>query len=204
MTAPLVSVSLREPRIRPVPHLEERHLEAFRVAYEHRRDRPDAMLTRALDAWFGPHGAGVIEWRSDDQEEPLASARTGRSCHEGEYGEEVVVTMSASDRLSAYCTREGSPSFASLVRFLAALVRDEHVIPRDHRRSLLDRLSPMQQRITPLLVKGMSEREIGRELSRSHHTIHEHVKSIYQALRVRSRIDLRDVWLARAPDEPSD
>lgn len=202
MTALLAPVSEREPRDRPVTPSDRNPLDAFRVAYEHRRAEPAEMLTKSLRAWCGRSAAGAIEWHASDEPRPVADARHGSPAEPDAPDDAIVVTVSPSDRLSAWCDHEDRASFTSFVRFLAAIVRDEHVVPRDHRRALEARLSAMQRRITPLLVKGMSEREIGRELARSHHTIHEHVKAIYAALRVRSRIELRDLWLGRSQDTP--
>lgn len=57
-------------------------------------------------------------------------------------------------------------------------------------QALLGRLSPAQQRVLPLLVRGLKEEDIGTELKRSRHTIHDHAKSIYAAAGVRSRLEL--------------
>ena len=55
---------------------------------------------------------------------------------------------------------------------------------------LLALLSPMQRRVLPFLLKGCTEDEIALEINRSKHTVHDHAKRIYDAVAVKSRIDL--------------
>ncbi len=70
----------------------------------------------------------------------------------------------------------------------------------EHREAILERLTPAQRRILPHLVDGLSEAEVGRQVGRSAHTVHDHTKSIYQTLNVGSRLQLRDLWFGRRPD----
>lgn len=69
------------------------------------------------------------------------------------------------------------------------------VRPRVVRRRLLERLSPVQRTVAPLLAAGHTEKVIARLLDRSAHTVHEHAKAIYLAWGVRNRFELRDRWL---------
>lgn len=72
---------------------------------------------------------------------------------------------------------------------------------RNH-RLLLDRLTPAQRRIAQLMLQGVTEREIANRISRSQHTVHEHVKAIYRAWNVRSRAEFMAVWLSAATVSP--
>ncbi len=63
--------------------------------------------------------------------------------------------------------------------------------------SLLSKLSQTQRRIVPLLMEEKSERDIATAIQRSRHTVHEHVKAIYQAWDVHSRHQARELWLGR-------
>lgn len=73
------------------------------------------------------------------------------------------------------------------------------IAPLRHREELLARLTDAQQRVFPLLVEELSEREIGDRLDRSPHTIHDHVKAIYTTLGVNSRTELLTLWLTGSP-----
>lgn len=92
-----------------------------------------------------------------------------------------------------------------------------HFVRSDvHKARLRSKLSHLQGRLLELLAEGQSERLIAETLGRSRHTIHEHVKIIYQTLGVSNRMELRDLWLGRpkpkfnrcevpldAPDNPT-
>lgn len=71
------------------------------------------------------------------------------------------------------------------------------VEPERARERLLSGLSETQRRIVPLLIQEKSEREIAEALNRSKHTVHEHVKAIYQSWGVHSRHQAREKWLGR-------
>jgi DNA-binding NarL/FixJ family response regulator len=45
-----------------------------------------------------------------------------------------------------------------------------------------------------LLAKGLSQRQISQRVSRSLHTVHDHVKGIYAALGIKSRYQLYVLW----------
>ena len=66
---------------------------------------------------------------------------------------------------------------------------------RSH-RVLLERLTPAQRRIAQHMLHGMTEREIANRISRSQHTVHEHVKAIYRGWNVRSRSEFMAAWLS--------
>jgi DNA-binding CsgD family transcriptional regulator len=71
--------------------------------------------------------------------------------------------------------------------------------PGRFQETLLGKLSQTQRLIVPYLIEEKSEREIASALDRSRHTIHEHVKAIYQSWDVHSRHQAREVWLGRPP-----
>ncbi|MBY0307435.1 MAG: helix-turn-helix transcriptional regulator [Phycisphaerales bacterium] len=60
--------------------------------------------------------------------------------------------------------------------------------------ALMDRLTTPQQAVAKLLLEGMTESEAGVALHRSKHTVHDHVKSIYAAFNVQSRVELVLRW----------
>lgn len=70
--------------------------------------------------------------------------------------------------------------------------------------ALMDRLTPPQQSVAKLLLEGMTEAEAGKTLHRSKHTVHDHVKSIYAAFNVQSRVELVLRWteLMTEPGRP--
>lgn len=51
-------------------------------------------------------------------------------------------------------------------------------------------LTPAQQRVFNLLVEGMIEKQIARELDISPHTVHNHIRAIYRAFGVHTRAEL--------------
>jgi DNA-binding CsgD family transcriptional regulator len=81
-----------------------------------------------------------------------------------------------------------------------AIVRAYHrrfVALREHREEIKRRLTPAQRKIVPLLVEGLSESQVAARVGRSAHTIHDHTKTIYHALGVSNRLQLRDLWFGR-------
>ena len=70
-----------------------------------------------------------------------------------------------------------------------------------HRQALLTKLSRPQQEIIPYLLDGMSEQQIADTVDRSKHTIHDHIKTIYNRWCINSRIQLVSTWLT--PTQPS-
>jgi DNA-binding CsgD family transcriptional regulator len=56
--------------------------------------------------------------------------------------------------------------------------------------SVARQLSDAQQRVLRLILQGLSEKEVAARLHLSPHTVHTHVKNVYQALQVHSRGEL--------------
>lgn len=48
-------------------------------------------------------------------------------------------------------------------------------------------LSPTERTVLSLLMRGLTERQVGNELDRSHNTVHVHVRNIYRKVGVTSR-----------------
>ncbi|MDX2114579.1 MAG: helix-turn-helix transcriptional regulator [Planctomycetota bacterium] len=83
---------------------------------------------------------------------------------------------------------------------LASAYHTGFVEPMLRREGLLRLLSPAQRELAPLLAEGLTEREAAEQTGRSIHTVHEHAKAIYHAWGVRSRMEMRDLWLGvRSP-----
>lgn len=83
----------------------------------------------------------------------------------------------------------GEGCASAYARFFALLA--------EHRADLMSSLSTLQRFIAPLLIEGRSESEVAEQLGRSRHTVHDHVKRIYRAWGVRSRMQMRDLWYKR-------
>ena len=100
-------------------------------------------------------------------------------------------------------TAEWMPSEteAQMLTALTCVVRSSYtngpLAERARQDALLMQLSPMRRRVAPMLASGLSETKIALKLERSKHTVHEHAKAIYQQWKVRSRRELRDLWLGR-------
>jgi LuxR family maltose regulon positive regulatory protein len=59
--------------------------------------------------------------------------------------------------------------------------------PRVHAGSAYEELTQRELRVLKLLGSDLSQRDIARELSVSHNTIHSHIRAIYRKLDVSSR-----------------
>jgi DNA-binding NarL/FixJ family response regulator len=60
--------------------------------------------------------------------------------------------------------------------------------PRTNRASAKGLLTPREVEILNELAKGLTYRELGEQLCISHHTVNDHLKSIYRKLAVNSRV----------------
>lgn len=58
------------------------------------------------------------------------------------------------------------------------------------RPDLLANISTAQQRVLELLLAGLTEPQIAERIGRSRHTVHDHTKAIYAALKVSNRVQL--------------
>jgi pSer/pThr/pTyr-binding forkhead associated (FHA) protein len=56
-------------------------------------------------------------------------------------------------------------------------------------------LSPAERRVFSLILKGMAEKQIALRLHISRHTVHNHIRRIYDALNVHSRPELLALYL---------
>lgn len=62
--------------------------------------------------------------------------------------------------------------------------------------SMRSQLTPAQMRVMSYVVVGHSEKEIGRRLTLSVHTVHNHIRAIYNQLKVQSRAELLSLFIA--------
>ncbi|MDX2131599.1 MAG: helix-turn-helix transcriptional regulator [Planctomycetota bacterium] len=58
------------------------------------------------------------------------------------------------------------------------------------RPDLSRQVSEAQRRVLELLLEGKTEPQIAEVLGRSRHTVHDHTKAIYSALKVKNRVQL--------------
>src|SRR5690349_334470 len=58
------------------------------------------------------------------------------------------------------------------------------------RPDLLASISTAQQKVLELLLAGLTEPQIAERIGRSRHTVHDHTKAIYAALKVSNRVQL--------------
>ena len=67
-------------------------------------------------------------------------------------------------------------------------------VPARHRRPLADdpwkSLTGAELRVTELVARGMSNREVADQLTVSRHTVDAHLKHIYAKLNIHSRVEL--------------
>lgn len=123
-------------------------------------------------------------------------ARAVMSTDEGGHARQIVLQI---DGLSETwrAPRESVAALACVTQAMLDSYRRVFVEPAAARRRVLDSLSPTQQTIVPMLAEGMTEAKIAERIHRSAHTVHDHTRAIYRALGVRSRLELRDLWLGR-------
>lgn len=67
------------------------------------------------------------------------------------------------------------------------------------RNALLAVIGRAQRKLIPHLLTDSTEQQIADKIHRSRHTVHDHVKLIYAAWGVNSRLGLCDVWFGRKP-----
>lgn len=87
-----------------------------------------------------------------------------------------------------------SLSDRSLSLYVTTLLQsfDPNSLPAQKGNDLIEPLSQQELRVLRLLVAGMSNSEIARELVVSTNTVKTHVKSIYRKLNVKSRSEARE------------
>lgn len=64
-------------------------------------------------------------------------------------------------------------------------------------------LTAREQHVLELISRGLSDREAGQHIGRSHHTVHDHVKSIHRKLLTRRRAELTARYFGVMPIEPA-
>lgn len=70
------------------------------------------------------------------------------------------------------------------------------------RPDLLASISQAQQKVLELLLAGLTEPQIAERIGRSRHTVHDHTKAIYAALKVSNRVQLV-LLFSGAPSKPA-
>jgi DNA-binding CsgD family transcriptional regulator len=104
---------------------------------------------------------------------------------------EVELTDGAPGLLHAHSDRmpEGA---------LVTILELQRAQPRLDRR-LLSGLTTREAQVATLVVEGLSDREIADALALSHHTVSQHVKSVYAKLGTDSRVGLTRLLLGAPP-----
>lgn len=69
-----------------------------------------------------------------------------------------------------------------------------HLLLRHGLRSARGSLSPSERRIIPLLLTGLSEKEIACELQLGFSALHKHVNALYKKFSVSNRASLMTLW----------
>jgi DNA-binding NarL/FixJ family response regulator len=72
------------------------------------------------------------------------------------------------------------------------------------RPDLLASISTAQQRVLELLLAGLTEPQIAERIGRSRHTVHDHTKAIYAALKVSNRVQLVLLFSGNPVHRPAD
>lgn len=68
-----------------------------------------------------------------------------------------------------------------------------------NRPDLLANISAAQQKVLSFLLAGLTEPQIAERIARSRHTVHDHTKAIYSALKVNNRVQLVLLFSTPAP-----
>ncbi len=139
---------------------------------------------------------------SDSEEETERIVREARSQVPG--APVIVFGLTSDLPLVRAALRAGARGFvhagmepSQIVRALSVAMQGEVVIPRDLLKDLvadeapvdLSGLTPRQREILGLVVEGMTNAQIGRELYLSESTIKQHLRAAFKGLRVRNRTE---------------
>jgi DNA-binding CsgD family transcriptional regulator len=160
-----------------------------------------ARVVQGRGEGVGPRGHWISDstWSSSGYATARAAAGLGefaRAAFVVEGGLSVVVHHHAGlGADGGRPAREASEVLAALRPLLLASVRESVVAPRLRRAALMERVPRAAREAVTLLVSGKTEGEIGALLHKSPHTVHDYVKSVYDALGVRTRYELLRLWL---------
>jgi DNA-binding CsgD family transcriptional regulator len=112
---------------------------------------------------------------------------------------DFTMSMAPVEHLGVICGLEiyrawGEPGFTPRDRLIVELLHGE--LTRDWQRAQgqAPRLTPRQRQVLDGLASGASEKELAHQLGLSAHTLHDHVKAVHRAYRVRSRGELLARW----------
>lgn len=142
-------------------------------------DHPDASGTETLSISGEPIATGFVRVAV-----PVPGVRTSLT---------LVVQIEPDGSGSAFPFTPEHPLVNAMPAIASAY---SHCVGKleQHREDLLAKLQSAQTSTALLLVEGMTERQIAERHGRSQNTVHDHVKRIYAAWGVRSRVALRDLW----------
>lgn len=139
---------------------------------------------------------------SDNEEDTERMVREARS--QAPDAPVIVFGLTSDLPLVRASLRAGARGFvhsgmepSQIVRALSVATKGEVVIPRDLLKDLvadeapvdLGGLTPRQREILGLVVEGMTNAQIGRELYLSESTIKQHLRAAFKGLRVRNRTE---------------
>ena len=178
-------------------------LELFR-GFLRRMTRREFEIRYGPDALANPRGGGAAPGRTS----PRASASLHAAHADRVWAWAALQSVDDPPRIIVECIapgREDSPErqpatlaqLRCVVRGLAGAFSLRFVRPAMRREQLLAAIGPAARAVVPMLVDGSSEAEIAAKLGRSVHTVHDYVKQVYRATGVRSRLELRDLWMGR-------
>jgi DNA-binding CsgD family transcriptional regulator len=136
--------------------------------------------------------------------DPTVSRRHARLLVEGERITVMDLGSANGTFVNECSTTEGELALGDLVRFghvtctlsawpLSPAADQESTFPArklQGKTAIAGRLTPTQQTIADHIVQGRDEQEIAVLLDKSPHTIHTHLKAIFQRLGVHSRAEL--------------
>jgi DNA-binding CsgD family transcriptional regulator len=126
----------------------------------------------------------------------------GRTCNEDV--SEVLLVQLEDPRHADGPSDEVLEELAALAPQLLTAYQDAFLLPELRRVKLLERLTPAQQRVAQLLLQGLSQIDIAKQLGRKYHTVRGHVKGIYERLGVHSRDEFAQVLGCPLPLDDDD
>jgi DNA-binding CsgD family transcriptional regulator len=120
----------------------------------------------------------------------------GQSLHIADLGSSGG-TFVAGNQIHLSKTKPGEEVRFGNITFAVSMLGNSLLSKSDHPSTDListpppaGELTEMQLRVLALLLDGLSEREIAKELGISSHTVHNHIKHIYQKFEVHTRSQL--------------
>jgi len=154
---------------------------------------------------------GVIDWSlpqmgSANLLELLRSHGTGpRVVVYGVQHGTSVARQAMASGAAGFCSREEPPE--RLLDVVYEVVQGRMVFPfidvRDVGRNPLDALTDRERRLVELLARGLSNKELARELDVSLNTVKFHLRNVFEKLSVRSRTQVVALYYASGEAPPA-